>query len=182
VISISTDGVEWFEVGRAAGGTAAVDIARLGKQNEQYRYVRLTDARADCGGEWPGADIDAVGAIGSAFRVSFDEKVLFDVGKSELRQAARGALIEAAGKLAAIKDTRIQIEGHTDNTGGAEMNQRLSEERAESVRAFLSDQPALAGRTIIAKGFGMSRPTSTNATAPGRQKNRRVDIIAAPTR
>src|SRR5438552_13582551 len=102
--------------------------------------------------------------------------VLFDTGKYTLKPGARERLAKVAGILLAYPDLRIQIEGHTDNVGGAEYNQQLSEHRANSVREFLITQ-GVSPANIIARGFGMDQPVATNATATGRQLNRRVDLV-----
>ena len=65
-LAISRDGESWVEIGRIAGGRADVDIAEFVDGPEPYSHVRLIDGRSGCDGEWPGADIDAVGAIGSS--------------------------------------------------------------------------------------------------------------------
>ena len=64
-LAISTNAKSWTEVGTIKGGLAAVDISSVAKPGQRYRFVRLQDARERCGSRWPGADIDAVGAIGS---------------------------------------------------------------------------------------------------------------------
>jgi choice-of-anchor C domain-containing protein len=63
-LSISQDGAGWITVGNISGGTAAIDIAPFVRPGAQFHYIRLTDLQSDCGGSWPGADIDAVGLIG----------------------------------------------------------------------------------------------------------------------
>ena len=64
-LAISRDGESWVEIGRIAGGRAEVDVADFVDGPEPYSHVRLIDGRTDCGGEYPGADIDAIGAIGA---------------------------------------------------------------------------------------------------------------------
>jgi hypothetical protein len=63
-LEISKDGVNWINIGKKAGGKASVDIHPYVSPGDQFRYVRLTDLKSGCGGDYPGADIDAVGAIG----------------------------------------------------------------------------------------------------------------------
>ncbi len=87
-------------------------------------------------------------------------------------------LAKVAGILLAYPDLRIQIEGHTDNVGGAEYNQQLSEHRANSVREFLITQ-GVSPANIIARGFGMTQAVASNATVAGRQLNRRVDLVVS---
>ena len=102
--------------------------------------------------------------------------VLFDVDKATLKPGAREKLARVAGILGSHPDLQIQIEGHADSTGTDEYNQRLSERRAQSVRAYFSDNGI--GKAIVsAVGFGESQPVATNGTAAGRQQNRRVEII-----
>lgn len=63
-LEISKDGAAWINIGRISGGKAAVDIHNFVAPGDQFRFVRLTDMKEGCGGDWPGADIDAVAAIG----------------------------------------------------------------------------------------------------------------------
>jgi outer membrane protein OmpA-like peptidoglycan-associated protein len=179
-LAISQDGTTWTEVGAISGGTAAIDIAKVVKPGDRYRFVRLTDLKRACGGPFPGADIDAIGAIGSALRLSFDASVLFDFDRSALRSEALAALTDAAGRIASYADATVTVEGHTDNVGADAYNAKLSQARAESVRAFLLARPELKGRAIIATGFGATRPVTSNDSDAGRQQNRRVEIVVSP--
>jgi len=70
------------------------------------------------------------------------------------------------------------VGGYTDNIGGEELNQKLSEKRAESVRTYLVAQ-GLTDGGVASQGFGMTMPVADNATADGRQKNRRVEIVVS---
>ena len=63
-VEISADGVNWIDLGRVEGGKASIDIASFVRPGERFSYVRITDLRSHCEGEWPGADIDAVAAVG----------------------------------------------------------------------------------------------------------------------
>ena len=104
--------------------------------------------------------------------------VLFDTGSATLKPGAREKLARVAGILASHPDLHIEIEGHTDSVGGDDYNLRLSERRAESVRAYLVQQriPPVA---VDTEGFGESRPVATNATTSGRQQNRRVELVVS---
>ncbi len=104
--------------------------------------------------------------------------VLFDTGKSDLRFDAREALAKLSGIVLNYPSLKLNIEGHTDSTGGPELNQTLSEERANSVRDYLIGQ-GLDARSLSALGFGMNNPVADNSTGEGRQKNRRVEIIVS---
>lgn len=180
-LAISKDGQTWIEAGRIRGGTAEVDIQKVTKPGERYRFVRLTDLKSSCSGPWPGADIDAVGAIGAALAITFDSSILFDVDKSILKPAARGALTEAAAKIAASPGATITVEGHTDSDGRADYNLKLSKARAEAVVAFFKASGGLAQTAFQTVGYGASRPVADNATPEGRAQNRRVEVIITPT-
>lgn len=179
-LAISQDGTTWTEVGDIRGGTAAIDIAKVAKPGERYRFVRVTDLKRACNAPYPGADVDAIGAIGSALRLSFDASVLFDFDRSVLKPEAQAALTDAATQIAVYKDAAVTVEGHTDHVGAAAYNAKLSQARAASVRAFLLSRPELRGRTIVATGFGANRPLESNTTEEGRRQNRRVEIVVTP--
>jgi outer membrane protein OmpA-like peptidoglycan-associated protein len=181
-LAISVDGKTWVEAGKIRGGTAEVDIQKVAKPGERFRFVRLTDLKSSCSGPWPGADIDAVGAIGAALALTFDSSVLFDFDKSVLKPAARSVLTEAAAKIAASPNSTITVEGHTDSDGRADYNLRLSKARADAVVAFLKTIPSLARIPLQTAGYGATRPVADNATAEGKQQNRRVEIIITPNR
>ncbi len=102
--------------------------------------------------------------------------VLFDTGSSTLKSAAREKLAKISGIVLAHPGLNLQIEGHTDSVGGDQMNQQLSERRADSVRDFLISQ-GVAGSSVSARGFGKTHPVASNDTSEGRQKNRRVELV-----
>ncbi|HEY3439843.1 MAG TPA: OmpA family protein [Paludibaculum sp.] len=104
--------------------------------------------------------------------------VLFDTGKFNLRPPTREKLARLAGIVLAHPGLNLEVEGHTDSTGSDELNQKLSEQRAETTRAFLMDQ-GLQAEHITSKGFCKTMPVADNATAAGRQQNRRVEIIVS---
>ncbi len=179
-LSVSADGRNWIRVGKISGGKAEIDLAGQIPPGAVMHYVKLRDLKSGCDGEWPGADIDAVGAIGSARRFSLRNAVLFDVDKAELKPEARAALEELTAKITAVGPGTVVIEGHTDSTGTEEHNQDLSERRAQAVRDYLARQPALKGYTFQVFGYGESRPIASNDTPEGRAQNRRVDVMVVP--
>jgi len=172
-VYISKDGKNWIDVGVLQGGKADIDISGKVSEPDIFRYVKLVDLREDCGGRFPGADIDAVGAIGSSLRISLNSSVLFDTGKYELKDTR-----ELSGLTDILKhmDASITIEGHTDNVGTEESNMVLSKNRADAVKSFLISKGINADQ-IIAKGFGESNPIASNDTEEGKQLNRRVEIM-----
>lgn len=104
--------------------------------------------------------------------------VLFDTGKYTLKSDAREKLAKVAGILIAYPGLDIEVGGYTDNVGGDEMNQKLSENRAGAVRDYLVE--AGVGRnSVTAKGFGNTLPVASNDNASGRQVNRRVELLVS---
>jgi outer membrane protein OmpA-like peptidoglycan-associated protein len=104
--------------------------------------------------------------------------VLFDFGRSELKPGAKEKLAKISGILISHPGLTLEVDGHTDSVGSDEVNMKLSEQRADTVRAYLVSQ-GVAPDTISAHGFGKEQPVATNDTAAGRQLNRRVEIVVA---
>ena len=98
----------------------------------------------------------------------------FDLSKATIRAKSYSSLNRVANLLV-TKNFSLKLAGHTDNTGSATLNMKLSKDRAESVKAYLVSQGANASR-IEATGYGKNQPIATNKTAAGRQKNRRVEF------
>lgn len=102
---------------------------------------------------------------------------LFEVGKSSLNPTDSGPYMERLAQILLTKtDHDILLEGHTDNTGSAAMNQSLSEARAQTVREALEARGVAAGR-MKTVGYAFNRPVASNATEEGRRLNRRVEVL-----
>jgi outer membrane protein OmpA-like peptidoglycan-associated protein len=95
-----------------------------------------------------------------------------------LKPAARERLARISGIVLAYPDLKLAIEGHTDSIGSDEMNQRLSEKRAATVRDYLVNS-AVPINNVMAAGFGKTRPIADNQTAAGRKLNRRVEMVVS---
>ena len=104
--------------------------------------------------------------------------VLFDTGQYTLKPGAREKLAKVSGIILAHPGLKIEVEGHTDSIGGDEYNMRLSENRASAVRSYLVTQGLNSG-IVTARGFGKTKPVANNATAAGRQQNRRVELVVS---
>jgi outer membrane protein OmpA-like peptidoglycan-associated protein len=104
--------------------------------------------------------------------------VLFDTGKYSLKPGAREKLAKVAGILLAYPGLNIEVGGYTDNVGGDQMNQTLSENRAASVRDYLVQQ-GVSSSAVTAKGFGNSLAVASNDNSAGRQQNRRVELLVS---
>jgi len=104
--------------------------------------------------------------------------VLFDFNKYTLKPGAREKMAKVSGILLAYPGLKIQLEGYTDAIGADDYNQKLSQQRAESVREYLVGQ-GVSGDTVSAIGFGKANAVATNDTAEGRQRNRRVEMVVS---
>ncbi|MDF2436950.1 MAG: outer membrane protein/peptidoglycan-associated protein [Bacteroidota bacterium] len=103
------------------------------------------------------------------------DNVFFDTGKSTLKPESSKELNELAEYMIKKKSLKIEIAGHTDNIGNKDANQKLSEDRANSVKTFLVKK-GVDQQRVMAKGYGDSQPVADNGTDEGRQKNRRTEV------
>lgn len=102
--------------------------------------------------------------------------VLFATGSADIQGGSNQNLDRLVDFLKAYPERYVLIEGHTDNVGSAPFNQTLSQQRAESVSRYLTDQGIQRSR-LSAHGFGLERPIASNDSSSGRQQNRRVEVI-----
>ena len=102
--------------------------------------------------------------------------VLFDSGKYTLRPIAREKLARVAGIIIGHSSLKMEVEGYTDSIGTDDYNQKLSEQRGDSVRDYLTTA-GIPAASISSQGFGKTGPAATNDTAAGRQLNRRVELV-----
>ena len=104
--------------------------------------------------------------------------VLFDFNKYSLKSEAREKLAKVSGILLAYPDLKVHVEGYTDSIGSDEYNQKLSEERAGSVRDYLVAQ-SVPDQDVTSQGFGKTHPVADNSTSSGRAQNRRVQLVVS---
>jgi outer membrane protein OmpA-like peptidoglycan-associated protein len=115
-------------------------------------------------------------------RIELPADILFDFDKFDIRPSATAALHQA-GELIRRARGAVQIDGHTDGKGAPPYNQKLSEQRADSVRRWLAEREGLNKTKFTTRGYGATRPVASNTTPDGsddpdgRQRNRRVEIV-----
>lgn len=102
--------------------------------------------------------------------------ITFDTNEAFIKSSFQPVVISIAKVLKEYNKTAIQVNGYTDNTGSAAINNPLSLKRANAVADFLKIQ-GVASNRIIAHGYGSANPIASNATAAGREQNRRVEIV-----
>ena len=110
-----------------------------------------------------------------AIKVTFDGGILFATGQSTISPAAQARLSQFSNSLIANPETDVAIYGHTDNTGSAATNERLSQERANAVSSFIASN-GVARTRMTTTGMSFRDPVASNDTAAGRALNRRVEI------
>jgi outer membrane protein OmpA-like peptidoglycan-associated protein len=150
-------------IGAALGGIAGNQIAAYMDRQEQ----ELRGAMAE-------SDAVNIQRTQDVLSATFKGDIFFDVNSSTLKPGAYSEIDRISNVLNNYPETTIRVEGHTDSTGPADYNQRLSEKRAETVKNALV-QRAVDSRRINAVGFGESRPISSNNAT-----NRRVSIVIVP--
>lgn len=118
--------------------------------------------------------IEGVEKVGSSLRLNMSG-ANFNSGSADLSPEAKSQFADAARAIAQ-SNASVRVEGHTDSSGRLAQNNKLSQARAESVKAFLIEHGVSAER-VSAQGFGPSKPIADNASVEGRAKNRRVEIF-----
>lgn len=106
--------------------------------------------------------------------------IQFPVGKAVIMPGNYPLLSKVQKSIRVFGEPDVTIEGHTDSTGSALLNEHLSQQRAESVRQYLVANGTLPEGKIVAAGYGPSRPLAPNETEEGRAINRRIDVVVTP--
>ncbi|APX65113.1 OmpA family protein [Sphingomonas sp. gentR] len=156
-------------LGAGIGGLAGAGIGAY--MDKQERDLRARTA---------GTDVQVV-RQGDDLLLNLPSGITFAYNSSQVQTQFRQTLDQVADILSQYKQTYIDVYGHTDSTGSAEYNQRLSEQRATSVADYLASRGVQPAR-IGTRGFGKSQPIASNDTEEGRAANRRVEIKIVPIR
>ena len=182
--------------GAIIGGlTGAVAGAAVSSDSDRLKGAIIGGALGAGTGALIGADLDRQAAelrgslnsnisvtnTGEYLIVNMPQDLLFAVDSAAVRPDLRRDLNTVASSLLKYPNSRIEVIGHTDNTGSAAYNQDLSQRRAVSVASVLRES-GVPGARIAAYGRGEDQPIASNLTPEGRAKNRRVEIIIRPIR
>jgi outer membrane protein OmpA-like peptidoglycan-associated protein len=152
--------------------------ATEGKVGEQGKQIeQISQSAKEALQRAQEAGVLAKGKI--LFQQSFaEDRVRFKVNSFEVTKDAKLALDEFAAKIKGLdKGVYLEIQGHTDDTGGADYNDQLGQQRAEAVRRYLAREHKLPLGRISTISYGDTQPVQTNKTAKGRAQNRRVVIV-----
>jgi outer membrane protein OmpA-like peptidoglycan-associated protein len=157
-------------------------VAQLGVERSQVNQLGTQLASSEARAARAMESLNKIAQVKEEARgmvITLSGQVLFVTGKSELLPAARDQLDQVA---AALKDQGslkpMVVEGYTDSVGSETTNQKLSKDRAESVRAYLVSKGVPSDK-ITSVGKGKANPVASNDTPEGRANNRRVEIIVA---
>ena len=162
-------GTKGAVIGAALGGvTGGVSGALIGRYMDKQKAAMQRDLKSGY-----------VERVGDKLVVKFDSGILFDSSEAALKPAAQHDLGEFARILKEYPDTKLTIQGHTDSTGSAASNKKLSQERADAVTAYLSEAGVQRAR-LVAQGLGEAEAVANNGTSEGRARNRRVEIHIEP--
>lgn len=156
-------------IGTAVGAGTGAIIGDVMDKKAKDLATKLRDAKVE-------VVEDANGL--KAIKVTFNSGILFATGKSDLGDAAKTALKNFTEDISDLPNTNLTIWGHTDNTGSAEANDRVSLQRANAVSAYLQSC-GIAAERLTAEGKSFNLPVADNATAEGRAANRRVELYVS---
>lgn len=152
-------------IGSAVGaGTGALIGKKMDKKAEQL--AALEAAQVETVTDQNGLE---------AIKVTFDSGILFPTNGTTLSADSKAALSKFAKEMADLPETDFTIYGHTDNTGTAAVNEKISLQRAESVAKYLKSC-GIAESRMITEGKSFNEPVADNSTAEGRKQNRRVEV------
>ncbi|MEX0986162.1 MAG: OmpA family protein [Bacteroidales bacterium] len=162
-------------IGKTAGNTALGTIigATVGGAAGAVIGNQMDKQAEDIQNQVPDAKVERVG---EGIVVEFSSNILFGYDKSTLSDPAKENLDQLVIVLNEYRETDIELQGHTDNTGSLAYNQNLSEERASAVSSYLAAKGISYNRLNI-KGFGETLPKYDNDTEAGRSENRRVEFL-----
>jgi len=153
-------------IGTAVGATTGIIIGK--KMDKAAKQAAAIE----------GARVDSMRDANNlkALRVTFDSGILFQTGKSTLNPSSKTALTKFAKILVSNPTMDITILGHTDNQGSLDLNQKLSQDRAQAVADFLTTQNVTGTQFKEITGKNFAEPVADNKTATGRAANRRVEV------
>jgi outer membrane protein OmpA-like peptidoglycan-associated protein len=181
---ISKKGRKVFEDISPGGGTATASMplgdgrtlwleTSVSNSGEAYQLTIIEEAamaqQIEITAEWLAEQLAKTGSVAL-------QGIMFDTGRSVLKPESKAVLDQIAALLTNDPALRLEIQGHTDNSGAPTANLTLSQQRAEAVKKYLIDTHRIAAARLTTAGFGDTKPVADNQTEEGRAQNRRVEL------
>lgn len=158
--------------GAAAGALAGASVGNyMDKQQREFEAALAEEQRRN--------DLEIQRLQDESLKIDVSSEVSFDFGKADLKPAFLPTLDKVADLLLKYDRTVVHVIGHTDSIGSDAYNQRLSEQRAESVGNYFTSR-GVPWQRLVTEGRGEREPRATNETEAGRQLNRRVELLIKP--
>jgi len=176
---ISEDGTIFTSVGKTTKIQSSLDIRPYIRPGMVYPYIKLRDDPYQGEQEGPslGADIDAVGAINAAIRITIEADNLFPVKKSRFTEDASRWLSQIADTIRQVPKPHVDIEVYTDSWGTEDYNLIITQSQAAMILNYFLDTEGLTEMTSSVLGLGEANPRASNDTEEGRRLNRRVELL-----
>lgn len=168
VLGHQVDGDKGRFIGAAVGAIAGNAVGKYMDEQQRELERKLS-------AEQQSNEISIARLSEDTLKLDLDSEVSFALNSASINPGFHASLNKLAGVLGGYPNTAVHIVGHTDSTGSAEYNHKLSLRRASSVRTYLTRQGVAEPRTRM-EGRGENMPVSENSTEAGRQRNRRVEI------
>ncbi len=160
-------------VGAAVGALAGAAVGNyMDKQQQEFESALAEEQRRN--------QIEIERLKDETLKIDISSEVSFDFGSAAIKPAFRPTLDKVSDVLRRYERSIVHVVGHTDSVGSDAYNQRLSEQRAQSVVDYFATSGGLSRERLRAEGRGEMEPRATNATEAGRQLNRRVELFVKP--
>lgn len=164
--------VERYRADDAVGNTGDIDLYSV---SALYRFGAGQQTQAPVAApeqsRAPARQVAATEEYCSALEIQFE------IGNEGIKQVNQEPILVLATFLTKYPQTKAVIEGHADNIGSESDNQKLSQQRAQSVLDYLVQEHSIASRRLTAVGYGENRPVADNSTVAGQQANRRINAV-----
>lgn len=172
ILGHQVDGKKGRFIGAAVGAITGAAVGNyMDKQQKDFEAALAEEQRKN--------EMQIQRLKDDSLKINISSEVSFDFNSSQLKSGFTPSLDKVANLLNQYEKTVVHVIGHTDSVGSNDYNQTLSEQRAESVSTYFSNQGVPRSR-IVAVGRGESQPRSSNANEAGRQQNRRVELVIKP--
>ncbi len=164
-------GLTWYFGGAATSSNQVVALADKDSDNDG-----VVDSKDKCPNTKSGIDVNDYGCAAEE-KATVRLNVKFATGKANIAAGYDQDLIELASFMSEHQNTKIEVQGHTDNSGSKAINKKLSQARADAVKSYLVDKLKVDASRIVSTGYGDEAPVADNSTNEGKQQNRRVIAV-----